>query len=473
MLRRTKIVATLGPACDRSHELEQAIVNGLDLARINFSHGERGDHEARVRALREFAERHNRHVGVLADLQGPKIRIERFRDGPVVLADGAEFTLDTNLEADAGDDKQVGVTYKGLARDVSEGDILLLDDGNLTMEVRSVRDGRVACRVLNGGVLSDSKGLNRQGGGISAEALTEKDMEDIRFAVELQADFIAVSFVRDAAEIQRARRLVEEAGGQAHVIAKIERAEAIDHVDEIIQASDGVMVARGDLGVEIGDAELVGMQKRIIRRARGQNRAVITATQMMQSMVENSQPTRAEVMDVANAVIDGTDAVMLSGETAVGKHPAKVIEAMDRICRGAERQRVTMMSNHRLEAEFENVEEAIAMASMYVANHFDVKAIVAMTESGQTAKLMSRISSGIPIVAMSRRTPTLRRVTLYRGVYPVYFDNTEMSIGESEQQMIRELRRLDLVDKDDNVAVTMGDVTGVAGGTNTMKIVKV
>ncbi|HSH40947.1 MAG TPA: pyruvate kinase [Arenicellales bacterium] len=473
MLRRTKIVATLGPACDPPQELEQAIVNGLDVARINFSHGKPGEHAARVESLRELAERHNRQVAVMVDLQGPKIRIERFRDGPVTLEDGAEFSLDTGLAADAGDQHQVGVTYKDLARDVEPGDVLLLDDGNLTMEVRSVRNGRVTCRVINGGVLSDSKGLNRQGGGISAEALTEKDLEDIRFAVELDADFIAVSFVRDAPEIERARELIRDAGGHAHVIAKIERAEAIGHVDEIIDASDGVMVARGDLGVEIGDAELVGMQKRIIRRAREHNRVVITATQMMQSMVENPQPTRAEVMDVANAVIDGTDAVMLSGETAVGRHPAKVIEAMDRICRGAERQRVTMMSNHRLEAEFESVEEAIAMASMYVANHFDVKAIVAMTESGMTAKLMSRISSGIPIVAMSRRARTLRRVTLYRGVYPVLFDNTELGISESEQHMVRVLRRLNLVEKDDHVAVTMGDVTGLAGGTNTMKVVKV
>ncbi|MGA8260813.1 MAG: pyruvate kinase [Arenicellales bacterium] len=473
MLRRTKIVATLGPACDPPEELEQMIVNGLDVARVNFSHGRPEHHAARVRKLRELAERHNRQVGVLADLQGPKIRIERFRDGPVTLKDGDEFTLDTHLAADAGDSHRVGVTYKDLARDVAAGDVMLLDDGNLTMQVQKVTDGRIVCRVINGGVLSDNKGLNRQGGGISAEALTEKDLEDMRFAVELEADFIAVSFVRDAAEIERARKLVKQAGGDGHIIAKIERAEAIDHVDEIIQASDGVMVARGDLGVEIGDAELVGMQKQIIRRSRGHNRFVITATQMMQSMVENPQPTRAEVMDVANAVLDGTDAVMLSGETAVGRHPAKVIEAVDRICRGAERQRVTMISNHRLDAEFETIEEAIAMASMYVANHFDVKAIVAMTESGMTAKLMSRISSGIPIVAMSRRNLTLRRVTLYRGVYPVYFDDTALDVDESEQLMIDELRRLELVAENDNVAVTMGEVTGVAGGTNTMKIVEV
>jgi len=473
MLRRTKIVATLGPACDPRAELSRMIINGLDVARINLSHGAPAEHAGRVHQIRELADRHGRHVAVMVDLQGPKIRIERFRDGPVNLSEGDEFSLDAGLAPDGGDSRQVGLTYKGLAGDVRPGDTLLLDDGNLTMEVTSVSDARVSCRVINGGVLSDNKGLNRQGGGISAEALTDKDVEDIRFAVELDADFIAVSFVRDAAEIERARELVAAAGGHGHIIAKIERAEAIDNVDEIIQASDGVMVARGDLGVEVGDAELVGMQKRIIRRARGQNRVVITATQMMQSMVESPLPTRAEVMDVANAVLDGTDAVMLSGETAVGRHPAKVIEAMDRICRGAERQRVTMMSNHRLEAEFDSIEEAIAMAAMYVANHFAVKVIVAMTESGMTAKLMSRISSGIPIVAMSRVTGTLRRATLYRGVYPVFFDNTGLSIDESEQRMVRELRRLGLVQKDDNVAVTTGDVTGVAGGTNSMKVVKV
>jgi pyruvate kinase len=473
MLRRTKIVATLGPACDPPAEMEQVIVNGLDVARVNFSHGRREHHRSRVEMVRELAARHDRHVAILVDLQGPKIRIERFKDGPTTLADGDEFTLDTGLAPDAGDRHRVGVTYKNLARDVKAGDTLLLDDGNLTMRVESVQDGKIACRVTNGGVLSNNKGLNRQGGGISAEALTDKDLEDIRFAVELDADFIAVSFVRDGAEIEQARELVRKAGGHGHIIAKIERAEAIDNVDEIILASDGVMVARGDLGIEIGDAELVGMQKRIIRRARGQNRVVITATQMMQSMVESPMPTRAEVMDVANAVLDGTDAVMLSGETAVGKHPAKVIEAMDRICRGAERQRVTMISNHRMDAEFETIEEAIAMASMYVANHFDVKAIVAMTESGMTAKLMSRISSGIPIVAMSRVTGTLRRVTLYRGVYPVYFDNTDLGTRESEEHMLSVLRRLELVVENDNVAVTMGDVAGVAGGTNTMKVVRV
>lgn len=473
MLRRTKIVATLGPSTDKPDELTQLIANGLDVARVNFSHSRREEHIARVNAVREQAQIHGRYVGILADLQGPKIRIERFKQGSVVLQDDDSFVLDTELGTDEGDQNQVGVTYKTLAQDVKQGDVLLLDDGNLTMEVIEVVGSKVICRVISGGKLSNNKGLNRQGGGLSAAAITDEDIEDIQLAVELKADFIGVSFVRNAEDVERARSLVQDRGGVGQIIAKIERAEAIDNVEEIIKASDGVMVARGDLGVEIGDAELVGMQKRIIRRARSLNRIVITATQMMQSMVESPQPTRAEVMDVANAVIDGTDAVMLSGETAVGQHPGRVIEAMDRICRGAERQRITMVSNHRLEAHFVTIEEAVAMGAMYIANHFDVRAIVAMTESGMTAKWMSRISSGIPIVAMSRRDDTLKRVTLYRGVYPVLFDSTDLSVAETEQQMVRELRRLNLVAKDDNVLVTMGDITGVAGGTNSIKIIKV
>jgi pyruvate kinase len=473
MLRRTKIVATLGPATDDLAELDRVIQNGLDVARVNFSHGSRADHERRVREVRERARVHDRYVGVLVDLQGPKIRIEGFRDGAATLADGDSFVLDTRLGPRDGDASRVGVSYRNLLRDVSVGDVLLLDDGNVVMEVTAVVNEAVHCRVINGGHLSDNKGLNRQGGGLSAAALTAKDEQDIQLAAELAADFMAVSFVRDAADVQRARDLLRAAGSRGKIVAQVERAEAIEHVEESIDAADVVMIARGDLGVEIGDAELPGMQKSVIRQARACNRVTITATQMMQSMVDSPQPTRAEVLDVANAVMDGTDAVMLSAETAIGKHPGRVIKAMDRICRGAERQRSTMISTHRIDARFENVEEAIAMASMYTANHFEVRAIVAMTESGATAKWMSRISSGIPIVAMTSQEATLRRVTLYRGVYPIRLDIDDATSAEAEREILDELRRLGFVEEGESVIMTRGELTGVAGGTNSMKILLV
>ncbi len=358
--------------------------------------------------------------------------------------------------------------------DVEPGDVLLLDDGNVSMVVEKLEKNEIHCRVHNGGVLSDSKGLNMQGGGLTAGALTRKDLEDIKLAARLEADYLAVSFVRTAQDVRQARWLLEAAGGRAHIVAKIERADAMDHIDEILDASDAVMVARGDLGVEIGNAELPGVQKKIIRRARNGNSIVITATHMMQSMIENPQPTRAEVLDVANAVMDGTDAVMLSAETAIGKYPVTVVERMASICVGAERQRVTMISSLRLDAKFESTEEAVAMAAMYAANHFDVRAIVTMTESGKTAKWMSRISSGLPIFALSRQIATLRRVTLYRGVYPIYFDIKDGQRGDQAQSdVLRELLRLGVVNEGDSVIVTQGELTGVVGGTNSMKILVV
>ena len=382
--------------------------------------------------------------------------------------------LDTGLGEHDGDNTQVGVSYKNLIQDVKPEDVLLLDDGNIVMKVDRIDHNRVYCTVINGGVLSDNKGLNLQGGGLTAGALTKKDLQDIEFASRLEADYLAVSFVRTAEDVRQARWLLEAAGGQARIVSKIERADAIEHIDEIIEASDVIMIARGDLGVEIGDAELPGMQKEIIRRARTANCIVITATHMMQSMVENPQPTRAEVLDVANAVMDGTDAVMLSAETAIGKYPVAVVERMASICAGAERQRSTQVSTHRLEIEFETIEEAVAMASMYTANHYDVRAIVAMTESGRTAKWMSRISSGLPIFAMSRQLATLRRVTLYRGVYPIYFDIKDGQRGDQAQSdVLKELLRLEVVNKGEAVIVTQGELTGIVGGTNSMTILVV
>ena len=473
MPRRTKIVATLGPATDGKHVLDEMIQAGMDVVRVNFSHGSAEDHIKRAETVRNRARAHGHQVGVLADLQGPKIRIERFKEGMVRLEKDDNFIFDTALDVDAGTREKVGVTYKTLHEDVSRGDTLLLDDGLLVLWVEEVAGTEIRCRVVVGGRLTNSKGINRLGGGLSAESLTDKDREDIKVAASMGADYVAISFPRSADDIHQARELLRAAGGHGGIVAKIERAEALDALEEIVEAADVVMIARGDLGVEIGDAELPAVQKRIIKVARSHDRVVITATQMMQSMVESPIPTRAEVFDVANAVIDGTDAVMLSAETAAGQYPAKVIEAMDRICAGAERQRSSTLAERRINIRFKQADEAIAKATMYTANSLGVKAIAALTESGSTPLWMSRISSGIPIFAMTRHVETRRKVTLYRGVYPVSFDVTTPDHATVNKEAIDELVRRGAVRDGDLVIITKGDLMGVHGGTNAMKIIRV
>jgi len=473
MPRRTKIVATLGPAVASVEKLRELVLAGVDVMRINFSHGKAEDHGRLAAMAREAAAAEKRDVAILADLQGPKIRIEGFREGPVELAEGQAFVLDPTLDSKAGDQHQVGLTYKALPGDVHPEDVLLLDDGLIALRVENVDGQRIETRVEMGGVLSDNKGINRQGGGLSAPALTDKDRADIRTAAELDVDYLAVSFPRSAADVEQARSLLREAGGQAAIIAKVERAEAVTAIDEIITASDAVMVARGDLAVEIGDAELPSVQKMIIHRARELNRVVIVATQMMESMITQPRPTRAEVLDVANAVMDGADAVMLSAETATGKYPVRVVESMQRVCVGAEKQPRTQRSRHRLDSRFERMDEAIAMASMYTANHLDVRAIVALTESGSTPLWMSRIRSGIPIYAMTRHESTRRRVTLYRGVYPVPYDILHHDSRRILEDAIDILLDMGAVKKGELLIFTKGDFDGVAGGTNAMKILRV
>ncbi len=473
MLRRTKIIATLGPATDEPAVLDEVIQAGVDVVRVNFSHGSAEEHVRRAETVRNRARAHGRQIGVIADLQGPKIRIEGFRDGPVTLREGARFVLDASLGPKDGSEERVGITYKELPNDVERGDTLLLDDGRIVLWVDEVVGHEIVCRVVVGGELSDSKGINRQGGGLSANAITEKDRADIRVAAEMQADYLAVSFPRNAEDVQEARELFRAAGGAGGIIAKIERAEALEAIEDIIRTADAVMIARGDLGVEIGDAELPGVQKRIIRLARAMDKVVITATQMMQSMVESQIPTRAEVFDVANAVLDGTDAVMLSAETATGRYPAKAVAAMDRICRGAERQADAVTVERRNPTRFQRVDEAIAKASIYTANHLGVKAIAALTESGATALWMSRVTSDIPIYAMTRHVATRRKVTLYRGVYPVSFDVTTTDHATVNREIVDELVRRGAVRDGDLVIITKGDLSGVAGGTNAMKIVRV
>lgn len=473
MPRRTKIVATLGPATDGLEATRAVIGAGVDVVRINFSHGNAADHGRRIALARECAQELGREVGVLADLQGPKIRIEGFRDGPVQLENGAEFVLDAELDGATGDASRVGITYKELPGDVAAGDILLLDDGLLSLRVLEVDGPRIRCRVEEGGTLSDYKGINRRGGGLSAPSLTDKDLADIGTAAELDVDYLAISFPRSAEDMERARSLLREAGGSGGLVAKIERIEAVADLDGICEASDAVMVARGDLAVEIGDAELAGVQKRIIHRARDLNRAVIVATQMMESMITQPRPTRAEVLDVANAVLDGTDAVMLSAETAAGKHPVRAVEAMHGVCVGAEKEPRTQRSKHRLDSTFERIDEAIAMAAMYTANHLGVRALVSLTESGSTTLWMSRIRSGIPIYALTRHESTRRRVTLYRGVYPVDYDILHHDPRKVLEDACDTLLEMEAVAEGDVVIFTKGDFEGIAGGTNAMKILTI
>jgi len=473
MLRRTKIVVTLGPSLDDPKMLERVILAGAVVFRANFSHGEISMHEERINNVRQIAAQHQKTVAILVDLQGPKIRIGRFAAKKVLLREGQAFLLDTAMDENAGNEEAVALSYKNLPNDVRSGDTLLLDDGRIVFTVKKVEPTKIYCEVVVGGELSNNKGINRLGGGLSAMALTEKDRADIKDAIRLGADYIAVSFPRHADDIKEARILLKAAGGNPGIIAKIERAEAVTNIDGIIQASDAVMIARGDLGVEIGDAELPAMQKKIIKIARIFNKPVITATQMLETMTHNTIPTRAEVSDVANAVLDGTDAVMLSGETAVGLYPDKAVAAMDRICLSAEKHRSIKSMRQSKDQALNYVDEAIAMATMYVANHLDIKAIIALTESGTTPLLMSRVNSSIPVYGLSRHDTTLRRMTLYRGVYPIPFDATHIDRRVLNQEAILELKKRGILKNGDIVIITKGDLIGVHGRTNSLKIVTV
>jgi pyruvate kinase len=474
MLRRTKIVATLGPATDATGVMEDLIRRGADVVRVNFSHGTAEDHRQRVEGVRRAAAKVGKHVAVLGDLQGPKIRIERFAGGRAVLAEGEPFALDPAIDPVDGTDRGVGITYAELAEDVRPGDELILGDGQIELQVTSVSGSRVECVVTTGGDVSDHKGINRRGGGLSAKALTDKDREDVRLAAALEVDYLAVSFVRQASDVNEARALLAAAGSDARIVAKIERSEAIPRLEEIILASDAVMVARGDLGVEVGYAQLTGIQKRILEQARSLDRVTITATQMMESMIHSPVPTRAEVSDVANAVLDGTDAVMLSGESAVGKDPSRAVEAMAEVIEGAEMYLFRRnRGRERAEGKVEHFDQAIAHAVMFTANHMDVEAIVALTESGSTPLWMSRIRADIPIFAFTRHERTQRRVALYRGVHPIPFDITHTDPAELYRAISKELLDRGHVKAGDELILTLGELSGVSGGTNTMKLLRV
>ncbi|KAF3981407.1 MAG: pyruvate kinase [Methylococcales symbiont of Hymedesmia sp. n. MRB-2018] len=471
MLRRTKILATLGPASDKPGVLEALFDAGIDVVRMNFSHGTAQDHIDRAATVRALSKKTGRLIGILCDLQGPKIRIAKFKDTKVWLNEGQAFALDIDLDIDAGDTTEVGITYEPLATEVVPGSRLLLDDGRIVLDVVKTDGARINCTVHVGGYLSNNKGINLQGGGLSAAALTEKDKEDIKTIGIIGADFVAVSFPRCAADLDEARALLEAEGCYAGIVSKIERAEAIEVMDEIILASDVVMVARGDLGVEIGDAHLPAVQKRLISRSRELKRAVITATQMMESMIENPIPTRAEVFDIANAVHDGTDAVMLSAETASGNYPVQAVKAMANICLETEKERSVQKSSHRIDSYFDRADEAIAMSAMYMANHSKIQGIVTLTESGSTALWMSRISSGIPIFAFSSHEKTLGRVTIYRGVFPVAFTHDSMNHADVNRSILEKLSKRGHISKGDTLIITKGDLTGSKGGTNVLKVV--
>ena len=471
--RRTKIIATLGPATDDEAAIAALLEAGIDAVRMNFSHGEAEEHVRRMQMVRDISKRMHYYVGVIGDLQGPKIRIQRFADGKTHLEQGQTFVLDPNLGKDEGNAERVGLTYPDLYKDVKAGDTLMLDDGRVMLKVVSSDHNGIVTTVAQGDVLSSNKGVNRRGGGLSAPSITQKDHEDVKLAAEIGIDYLAVSFPRNAGDIRYAKGLLRDAGSKAGIIAKIERAEALEVMDEIMAVSDGIMIARGDLSLEIGDATLTAVQKRLIKQAREKDKIAITATEMMQSMIESPVPTRAEISDVANAVLDGTDAVMLSGETAIGKHPALAVEAMSRICRGAEEGENPTGEDVMLGTLTEHIDRAIAAAAIYTGRNLKVSAIAALTESGSTALWMSRADSFIPIYALTSHVETRRKVTLYRGVYPGKLDTANRSHLQVNIAAINVLKECRAVKDGDLVVITKGDLMGVHGGTNAMKVLKV
>ena len=472
--RATKIVATLGPASSAPAMLEAMIRAGVNVVRLNFSHGTAQDHIDRATLVREAAQRVGREVAIMADLQGPKIRVGKFAQGKVFLEPGQKFVLDAQ-RTELGDIDAVGLDYKALPREVKAGDVLLLNDGLIVITVDAVIGEAIHTTVKLGGELSNNKGINKQGGGLSAPALTGKDMDDIRTAMSFKADYVAVSFPKSASDMEMARQLCNVASVDGHkpgLIAKIERAEAIPKLLEILLASDGIMVARGDLAVEVGNAVVPALQKRMIKLAREHNRVVITATQMMESMITNPVPTRAEVSDVANAVLDGTDAVMLSAETAAGKYPLETVIEMAKICHAAEGVEMFKLEADFTGKTFTRIDQTIAMGALFTAHHLDAKVIVAMTDSGSTALWMSRHLIQVPIYALTAKIATQRKMTLYRNVRPLLIDTSadrDTALGEVEA----DLKLRGVVQSGDVYAITYGEPMGSPGGTNMLKICRV
>lgn len=474
----TKIVATIGPASTDFDILVKMIRAGVDVVRLNFSHGKAQDHIDRAALVRRAAAACGVEVAIMADMQGPKIRVGKFEEGKIFLNNGDKFVLDAKWgeNGELGNQERVGLDYKALPRDVRPGDKLLLNDGLIVLVVDKVVGHEICTTVKVGGELSNNKGINRQGGGLTAPALTSKDMEDIKTAMSFQADYLAISFPKSATDMEMARQLANIAGEpyqhKPMMIAKIERAEAIPVLQEILDASDGIMVARGDLAVEVGNAAVPALQKRMIRMARASNKLAITATQMMESMIVNAVPTRAEVSDVANAVLDGTDAVMTSAETASGKYPVETVEMMAAICLEAEQSEYNKLDTDFLNVEFTRIDQSIAYGTLFTAHHLAVKAIVALTESGSTALWMSRHNIDTPIFALTPSQTTQRKASLYRNVraFPLLQEGGSHAVlRKAEELLIKE----GMVTPGDTIVVTWGSPMGEAGGTNALKIVRV
>ncbi len=471
-IHATKIVATLGPASSSLEMIVAMITAGVNVVRLNFSHGTAQDHIDRANLVREASRQVGREVAIMADLQGPKIRVGKFAEGKVMLMAGEPFILDAS-RTEVGDINGVGLDYKELPRDVKVGDLLLLNDGLIVLTVERVFGEQVFTSVTVGGELSNNKGINKKGGGLTAPALTAKDMEDIKTAMSFQADYVAVSFAKTATDMEMARQLAYVAGSayghRPSLIAKIERAEAIPRLEEILAASDGIMVARGDLAVEVGNATVPALQKRMISLARKMDKIVITATQMMESMITNPVPTRAEVSDVANAVLDGTDAVMLSGETAAGKYPLETVIEMAQICAAAEAAEVVELDGDFTGLSFGRIDQSIALGALFTAYHLGAKAIVALTESGSTALWMSRHRINIPIYALTPQLATQRKLAMYRNVQPLLmasnFDR-DSALSEAEEH----LKARGIMGSGDVYAITCGEPMGAPGGTNMLKI---
>jgi pyruvate kinase len=475
MPRATKIVATLGPASSSPEVLERMIRAGVDVVRFNFSHGTAQDHIDRAKLVREIATKAGKQVAIMADLQGPKIRVGKFENGKIELINGRKFVLDAD-RVELGNDDAVGLDYKELPRDVKPGDTLLLNDGLLVLTVEAVRGAAVHTVVKVGGELSNNKGINKQGGGLTAPALTAKDMEDIKTAMSFQCEFVAVSFPKNATDMEMARQLCNVAGEAWHhkpgLIAKIERSEAIPHLEEILKASDGIMVARGDLAVEVGNAAVPALQKRMIKLARQFDKVAITATQMMESMIVNPVPTRAEVSDVANAVLDGTDAVMLSAETAAGKYPVETIEQMSAIALEAERAEFITLDTDFANRQVGRIDQSIAMGALFTAYHLGCKAILALTESGSTALWMSRYRIQVPIFALTTQPVSQRKMMLYRNVRPLLMpkhDDRDIALKAAEQILVER----GVLMPGDTYAITCGEPMGYPGGTNMLKVCRV
>lgn len=472
MLRQTKIVATLGPSSSDPVILRAMLTAGVDVVRINFSHADASALQL-IALVRGIAEELNQPLAVMADLQGPKIRIGRFKNKSITLVEGQAFTLDCNAPELLGDTNEVSVAYPSLSRELTPGDHLLLNDGLVELEVKTIFNSKIHCSVVEGGILSDLKGLNRKGGGLAARTMTEKDKRDLRTAIDADVDYISLSFVKDAEDIRHTRALMTQFGKKIPVIAKIERTEALQYLTEIIQEADAIMVARGDLGVEIGAAEVPAIQKHIIGEARRLDKVVITATQMMESMINNPQPTRAEVSDVANAILDGTDAVMLSAETASGQFPVKVLSMVNRICLSAEKHASFYYHTADETCHYHRADQAIAMATMHAANHFPIQAIITLTESGDTALWISRQQSTVPIIAVSANKRTIGRLCLAHNVFPVFMNYHQFAAETLNQQVLEELIKTGHLEKKSFVLLTRGRVIGTAGGTNSMEIIRV